>query len=268
MSPVDQIQQLLARQPGLKAQQIADELGLERSQVVSALHSLQGGEVTQDNAYRWWARTPTPQASGAAPAPRSFLASLCRYYLECLSRESGSGISIPSASTGDYVTLSELPFSRPGHDLWAADRALKKLVQKVRREQGQLTLYIGYALRLRPLFVRNQDETRIEPVQSHWFRIASRQHDSGKHDVSWNHHRSCVPILQQSGLILGEELFLGYSPEREDPANPHFTARSIPKVVGANDPSSRQLLGDILFAAFDHIVPVSSCEAAEMSEDS
>ena len=164
MSPVDRIQQLLTRQPGLKAQQIADELGLERSQVVSALHSLQGGEVTQDNAYRWWARTPTPQASGAAPAPRSFLASLCRYYLECLSRESGSGISIPSASTGDYVTLSELPFSRPGHDLWAADRALKKLVQKVRREQGQLTLYIGYALRLRPLFVRNQDETRIEPV--------------------------------------------------------------------------------------------------------
>jgi very-short-patch-repair endonuclease len=164
MNPVDRIQQLLTQKPGLKAQQIADELGLERSQVVSALHSLQGGEVTQDNAYRWWARTATPQASGAAPAPRTFLASLCRYYLECLSRESGSGISIPAASTGDYVTLSELPFTRPGHDLWAADRALKKLVQKVRRDQGQLTLYIGYALRLRSILVRNQDEMRIEPV--------------------------------------------------------------------------------------------------------
>jgi very-short-patch-repair endonuclease len=54
--------------------------------------------------------------------------------------------------------------SRAGHELWATDRALKKLVQKVRREQGQLTLYIGYAVRLRPLFVRNQDEMRIEPV--------------------------------------------------------------------------------------------------------
>ena len=75
-----------------------------------------------------------------------------------------------------------------------------------------------------------------------------------------------LPILQQSGLVIGEELFLGYSPEREDPANPHFTARSIPKVVGANDPSSRQALEEFYAAAFDHIVPVSSCEAAEMSK--
>jgi UDP-N-acetyl-D-glucosamine dehydrogenase len=75
-----------------------------------------------------------------------------------------------------------------------------------------------------------------------------------------------LPILQQSGLIIGEELFLGYSPEREDPANPHFTARSIPKVVGANDPSSRRVLEEFYAAAFDQIVPVSSCEAAEMSK--
>ena len=117
MSPAEPIQQLLARKPGLKAQQIADELGLDRSQVVAALHSLQSGEVTQDNAYRWWARSASPQASGAAPAPRTFLASLCRYYLECLARESGSGVSIPVDSS-DYVALSELPFTRPGHDLW------------------------------------------------------------------------------------------------------------------------------------------------------
>jgi hypothetical protein len=168
MSPVDQIQQLLARKPGLKAQQIAGELGLDRAQVVAALHaalhSIEGGEVTQDNAYRWWPRTPAAPASGTAPAPRTFLANLCRYYLECLSRESGSGISIPVESHRDYVALSELPFVRPGHALWATDRAAKRLVQKVRREQGQLTLYIGYAIRLRPLFVRNQDEMRIEPV--------------------------------------------------------------------------------------------------------
>jgi hypothetical protein len=162
MCPADQIQQLLARKPGLKAQQIADELALERAQVVAALHTLQGGEVTQDNAYRWWTRT-AQEASAAAPAPRTFLASLCRYYLECLSRESGSGVSIPVDSS-DYVALAELPFTRPGHDLWATDRALKKLVQKVRRELGQLTLYIGYAVRLRPLFVRNQSEMRLEPV--------------------------------------------------------------------------------------------------------
>ena len=75
-----------------------------------------------------------------------------------------------------------------------------------------------------------------------------------------------VPILQQSGLKIGEELFVGYSPEREDPANPNFTARTIPKVVGANDPASRRVLEAFYGSVFDQIVPVSSCEAAEMSK--
>lgn len=75
-----------------------------------------------------------------------------------------------------------------------------------------------------------------------------------------------LPILQKSGLKIGEELFVGYSPEREDPANPHFTAQTIPKVVGANDPSSRKALESFYSTMFDQIVPVSSCEAAEMSK--
>lgn len=75
-----------------------------------------------------------------------------------------------------------------------------------------------------------------------------------------------LPILQKSGLTIDEELFVGYSPEREDPANPHFTARTIPKVVGANDPASRRALETFYGAVFEQIVPVSSCEAAEMSK--
>src|SRR5215831_16164412 len=73
-----------------------------------------------------------------------------------------------------------------------------------------------------------------------------------------------LPILQKTGLKIGEELFVGYSPEREDPGNPHFSARAIPKVVGANDPNSRRALEAFYGAAFDTIVPVSSCEVAEM----
>lgn len=75
-----------------------------------------------------------------------------------------------------------------------------------------------------------------------------------------------VPILERSGLKIGQELFVGYSPEREDPANPHFTARTIPKVVGANDPDSRRALETFYAALFETIVPVSSCEAAEMAK--
>jgi len=75
-----------------------------------------------------------------------------------------------------------------------------------------------------------------------------------------------VPILEKSGLKIGEELFVAYSPEREDPANPHFTARNIPKVVGANDANSRLAVETFYGAVFDQIVPVSSCEAAEMAK--
>jgi UDP-N-acetyl-D-glucosamine dehydrogenase len=73
-----------------------------------------------------------------------------------------------------------------------------------------------------------------------------------------------IPILEKTGLKIGEQLFVGYSPEREDPGNPNFTAQSIPKVVGANDPASRKALEAFYGAVFDRIVPVSSCEAAEM----
>jgi UDP-N-acetyl-D-glucosamine dehydrogenase len=75
-----------------------------------------------------------------------------------------------------------------------------------------------------------------------------------------------TPIVEKSGLKIGEELFVGYSPEREDPANPQFAARTIPKVVGANDPKSRRALETFYGAVFDQIVPVSSCEAAEMAK--
>jgi UDP-N-acetyl-D-glucosamine dehydrogenase len=75
-----------------------------------------------------------------------------------------------------------------------------------------------------------------------------------------------LPILQRSKLKIGEELFVGYSPEREDPANAQFTTRSIPRVTGANDPASRRALETFLSSSFEKIVPVSSCEAAEMSK--
>src|SRR5262245_33142772 len=144
MNQTDRIQQLLADKPGLKAQQIANELGLDRSQVVTTLHGLLGGAVIQDNAYRWWPKTRGPRTSiGSRAEPRTFLANVCRYYLECLSRESGSGISIPAADNADYVVLSELPFAHPEDQPLGTDRAVRRIVQKVRRERGQLTLYVG-----------------------------------------------------------------------------------------------------------------------------
>ncbi len=72
-----------------------------------------------------------------------------------------------------------------------------------------------------------------------------------------------VPILDERGLKLGTEYFVAYSPEREDPGNPNFTASGIPKVVGGIEPTSARLAEALYSKAVVNIVPVSSCEVAE-----
>ncbi|WP_298914927.1 nucleotide sugar dehydrogenase [uncultured Algimonas sp.] len=58
------------------------------------------------------------------------------------------------------------------------------------------------------------------------------------------------PILERSGLKAGEDFMLPYSPEREDPGNPHFETSTIPKVIGADGPAAR----DMAKAVYDLIV--------------
>ena len=48
-----------------------------------------------------------------------------------------------------------------------------------------------------------------------------------------------LPLLTATGKQFGEDFFLAYSPEREDPGNANFTARQIPKVVGVVNWQSR-----------------------------
>lgn len=72
-----------------------------------------------------------------------------------------------------------------------------------------------------------------------------------------------LPILAESGLVIGRDFFLAYSPEREDPGNPDFNASRIPKVVGGYGPPSLQLACDLYGHAVVETVPVSSLEVAE-----
>ncbi|MCB2136892.1 MAG: nucleotide sugar dehydrogenase [Rhodobacteraceae bacterium] len=71
------------------------------------------------------------------------------------------------------------------------------------------------------------------------------------------------PILEKRGLRAGEDFFLGFSPEREDPGNEKFTTRSIPKIVGADDAQSRELLDQFYSHIVTKTVPVSSSATAE-----
>ncbi len=72
------------------------------------------------------------------------------------------------------------------------------------------------------------------------------------------------PILEQlSGLTTHEDFFLGFSPEREDPGNPNFTTATIPKVVGADEDSSRAAISALYGVFIEKVVPVSTSAAAE-----
>ena len=72
------------------------------------------------------------------------------------------------------------------------------------------------------------------------------------------------PYVDAAGLTVGEDFFLVYSPEREDPGNESFTTRTIPKVVGGHTPACLDA-GVALYERFiDRVVPVSSTQAAEM----
>lgn len=72
-----------------------------------------------------------------------------------------------------------------------------------------------------------------------------------------------LPILNESGLTEGEDFFVAYSPEREDPGNPDFSAAGIPKVVGGIDERSGLLAESLYSQAIVQIVRVGSPEVAE-----
>ncbi|HSZ74138.1 MAG TPA: nucleotide sugar dehydrogenase [Rhizomicrobium sp.] len=71
------------------------------------------------------------------------------------------------------------------------------------------------------------------------------------------------PILETGDYKVGRDVFLAFSPEREDPGNANFGTTNIPKVVGADDDASRKLAETFYRGLVDKIVPVSSSATAE-----
>lgn len=75
-----------------------------------------------------------------------------------------------------------------------------------------------------------------------------------------------LPRLESTGLVVGKDIFLIYSPEREDPGNPHFETRTIPKVVGGHTHDCLEVGKALYELAIDHVVTMSSTKAAEMTK--
>ena len=73
-----------------------------------------------------------------------------------------------------------------------------------------------------------------------------------------------LPILSKSGLEVGRDFFLCFSPERVDPGNAKFQTANIPKVVGGCTPACTEM-GRLLYSqALEQVIPVSSTQVAEM----
>jgi UDP-N-acetyl-D-glucosamine dehydrogenase len=74
------------------------------------------------------------------------------------------------------------------------------------------------------------------------------------------------PRLEQAGFVIGEDCFLVYSPEREDPGNRNFNTRTIPKIVGGSTPACLAAGVALYGKVIDQVVPVSSTRTAEMTK--
>ena len=75
-----------------------------------------------------------------------------------------------------------------------------------------------------------------------------------------------VPRVQGQGLQVGEEVFVVYSPEREDPGNQSFETQTIPKVVGGHTEACLTVGKALYESVIDAVVPVSSTRTAEMTK--
>ncbi|UIJ44442.1 nucleotide sugar dehydrogenase [Sphingomonas cannabina] len=75
-----------------------------------------------------------------------------------------------------------------------------------------------------------------------------------------------APRIERRGFTIGEDVFLIYSPEREDPGNPNFSTNTIPKIVGGMTPACLDVGLALYGKVIDKLVPVSSTRAAELTK--
>jgi UDP-N-acetyl-D-glucosamine dehydrogenase len=75
-----------------------------------------------------------------------------------------------------------------------------------------------------------------------------------------------VPLLEESGLVAGEDFALAFSPERVDPGRTDYTLRNTPKIVGGLTPECTQRALEVYGRVCESLVPVSAPEVAELAK--
>lgn len=172
MSDAEKVIDLLGKKPGLRAKQIADELGIDRKAVNAILYGPLRRKAIQDESYRW--RLTSLPNQTARPQPKQQresdgpLARLSRYYLDCLTHDADTGVSVFATSKyGDlnYVELDQLPFWEDSDaDLLQVD-GMQTLRGKIGRDRSRLTIFLGYPIRIHLLRSRNGcEDYKVDPV--------------------------------------------------------------------------------------------------------
>lgn len=115
MDLAPQIIELLASGDGLKASYIAKQLGVDRKRINAILYGPLKGQVRQDKSYKWYFANDIGIAcekTSDAPAPKTVLSQICRYYLECLSFDTDQKVSAFADGQFDldYAEIDQLPF--------------------------------------------------------------------------------------------------------------------------------------------------------------
>jgi len=72
-----------------------------------------------------------------------------------------------------------------------------------------------------------------------------------------------LPMLEETGLKVGRDIFLAFSPERVDPGNKQYTTQNTPKVVGGVTAECTELARTLYEQAIEKVIPVSSTRVAE-----
>ena len=75
-----------------------------------------------------------------------------------------------------------------------------------------------------------------------------------------------LPLLEETGLVVGKDFFLAFSPERIDPGNTKYTVKNTPKLVGGVEPNSTEVVSALYSLALLNVVPVSSSRVAEAAK--
>jgi very-short-patch-repair endonuclease len=130
-----------------KAKDIAIALGLERSTINQLLHGSLRAKVRQDKTYAWSPVAGAPPAAASRPPaetrPNNYQP-LFSYYLDCLTQDDDSGVSVFAESRYDldYVELETWPFETTPSG--GESEALRRLIARQKRDSRKKTLWLGY----------------------------------------------------------------------------------------------------------------------------